>query len=204
MLSASRGTQRAKECQVTVGEQKVECGAETREAEAEDVREVEGNEDDSAVIGWILAEADEGNWWQRFRVNPKRLGEVSQAAFLLKAEMMGYNVALPWGDSERSDFIVWRRNGGRPVRVQVKGTGRLHRRGYEVQPVRSSRGRGKRRYTKKEIDIIAAHVQPLDAWYLIPIEALGRTKSLRLYPDIKSHEPMWEKWREKWEVLGRK
>ena len=28
------------------------------------------------------------------------VGEVSQAAFLHKAKMMGLNVALPWGDSE--------------------------------------------------------------------------------------------------------
>ena len=65
----------------------------------------------------------------------------------------------------------------------MKGTGRLYLGGYEVQPVHSTRRGGKKRYTKKEIDVIAAHVQPLDTWYLIPIEAVGRAKSLRLYPE---------------------
>lgn len=154
------------------------------------------------VIPWIFAVADpREKYWERLRGNPKRLGEISQAAFLLKAEMKGFHLALPWGDSERYDFVVWGHN-GRAYRVQVKGTGRLHLRGYEVQPVHSTRGQGKKRYTKKDIDVIAAHVQPVDAWYLIPIEKVGRAKSLRLYPDIASRRPMWERYREAWDVLG--
>ena len=137
------------------------------------------------VIPWLCAAADPcEKWWLRLRGNPKRAGEISQAAFLLKAEMMGFDVALPWGDNQKFDFVVWRRD-GRAVRVQVKGTGRLHRRGYEVQPVHTTRGGGKKRYTKKDIDVIAAHVQPVDAWYLIPIEKVGRAKSMRLYPGIE-------------------
>jgi hypothetical protein len=184
--------------------------------------------DFSAILPWLMAVADpKEKWWRRLRRNPKRLGEVSQAAFLLKAGMMGFNMAVPWGDSERYDFVVWAEDagGGRKqrsparlkpagegarstqargtamLRVQVKGTGRLYRRGYEVQAVRSTRGQGKKRYTKKDIDVLAAHVQPLDVWYLLPIEAIGRTKSLRFYPDIKSRRPRWEKYREAWEVL---
>jgi hypothetical protein len=138
------------------------------------------------VSSSICAVADpQEKWWTRLRGNPKRSGEISQAAFLLRAEMMGYDLALPWGDNQGFDFMVRGRD-GQAVRVQVKGTGRLHRRGYEVQPVRATRRGGKKRYTKKDIDVIAAHVQPVDAWYLIPIEKIGRAKSLRLYPDIES------------------
>jgi hypothetical protein len=61
--------------------------------------------------------------------------------------------------------------------------------------------------------VIAAHVQPVDAWYLIPIEKIGRAKSLRLYPDIESRARgtskrrgrrvrRWEQWRDAWAVLG--
>jgi hypothetical protein len=151
-----------------------------------------------------MAEAGE-KWWERVRRNPKKSGEISQAAFLLKATTMGFNVALPWGDSERWDFVVWGREGERVMRVQVKGTGRLYLGGYEVQPVHSTGRSGKKRYTKKEIDVIAAHVQPVDAWYLIPIEAVGRAKSLRLYPEggsSKRREHDWEPWLSAWEVLG--
>ena len=162
-------------------------------------------EDYSLVVPWLMAAADPNEkWWERLRGNPKRSGEISQAAFLLRAEMLGFHLALPWGDSERYDFVVWGRTGTPVFRVQVKGTGRLHRRGYEVQPVHTTRGQGKKRYTKKDIDVIAAHVQPVDAWYLIPIEEVGRAKSLRFYPDIKSRRPRWEEWREAWEVLGKR
>ena len=169
-----------------------------------------------AVIPWIFAAADPcEKWWVRVRGNPKRAGEISQAAFLLKAETMGFDVALPWGDNQKFDFVVWRRD-GRTVRVQVKGTGRLYQRGYEVQPVHATRKGGKKRYTKREIDVIAAHVQPVDAWYLIPIEKVGRARSLRLYPGIESRVGRgrsaagrkrrgareWERWRERWDVLG--
>jgi PD-(D/E)XK endonuclease len=154
------------------------------------------------MVPWLMAAADPDEaWWQRYRRSPKRSGEISQAAFLLKARMLGFNVAMPWGDSERYDFVVWARAGGPMFRVQVKGTGRLHRRGYEVQPVHATRGRGKKRYTAKEIDVVAAHVQPVDVWYLLPLAAVGRAKSLRFYPDIKSRRPMWEEYREAWRVL---
>ena len=178
-----------------------------------------------AAIPFLCAMADPWEkWWERVRGNPKRSGEISQAAFLSKASMMGFNLALPWGDSERWDFVVWGLDQRRVMRVQVKGTGRLYLGGYEVQPVHSTRRGGKKRYTKKEIDVIAAHVQPLDAWYLIPIEAVGRAKSLRLYPESagcdasagllpkgkrprksgRSRKPDWERWRNAWEVLGAK
>jgi len=177
----------------------------------------------TATIPLIRAMADPGEkWWERVRGNPKRSGEISQAAFLLKASMMGFNLALPWGDSERWDFVVWGRDQQRVMRVQVKGTGRLYLGGYEVQPVHSTRGGGKKRYTKREIDVIAAHVQPVDAWYLIPIEAVGKAKSMRLYPEAagcevlpvrdlvgkflrksgRRRKPDWERWRNAWEVLG--
>lgn len=174
----------------------------------------------SLVLPWLLAAADahpggtkaglpgtRGHWWRAMRRYPKRLGEVSQAAFLLKARTMGFGVALPWGDSERYDFMVWAKEGGRILRVQVKGTGRLHRGGYEIQPVHTIRGRGKRLYTAREIDVLAAHVQPLDVWYLLPVGAIGKAKCLRLYPEMEwkrrtsSGPGRWEKYREEWMVL---
>jgi hypothetical protein len=66
-------------------------------------------------IPWIFAEAEaeaDAGWWERRRSNPKRMGELSQAAFLLKAQSLGFGLALPWGDSEKYDFIVWARPRG--------------------------------------------------------------------------------------------
>ena len=164
-----------------------------------------GRDDRASLIPFMCAAADpQEKWWARLRGNPKRAGEISQAAFLLRAEMMGFHLALPWGDSERYDFVVWSRDGRQVFRVQVKGTGRLYRGAYEVQPVHSTRKGGKKRYTKKDIDVIAAHVQPEDVWYLIPIEEIGRAKSLRMCPagrrKVRGRD--WERWKGAWEVLG--
>jgi hypothetical protein len=167
----------------------------------------DGSGDGKVVPGfvpWIFAVADPGeSWWGRRKRNPKRIGEVSQAAFLLRASSLGFGLALPWGDSERYDFIVWGGPAGRLLRVQVKATGRLNRGGYDVQPVYSTRGEGKKIYTLEEIDVLAAHVvvEGKDVWYLLPVEAFAGVKSLRFYPELKGRNPRWERYREAWEWL---
>ena len=157
-------------------------------------------------VPWIHAVAEEdAGWWEREGSNPKRLGELSQAAFLVKAQAMGFGLALPWGDSEKYDFVVWARPAGRLLRVQVKATGRLNGGGYDVQPVYSTRGEGKKIYTERDIDVLAAHVmreEKEDVWYLLPVRAFAGVKSLRLFPDLKSRNPRWEGYREKWRWLG--
>jgi hypothetical protein len=172
----------------------------------------DGEADGKAVPGyspWIFAMADpEPGWWEREGSNPKRMGELSQAAFLVKAQTMGFGLALPWGDSEKYDFIVWARPQGRLLRVQVKGTGRLNRGGYDVQPVYSTRGEGKKIYTAAEIDVLAAHVRlegkerGKEVWYLLPVGAFAGVKNLRFFPGLKSRNPRWEGYREAWEWLG--
>jgi hypothetical protein len=161
------------------------------------------------VIPCIFGVADdaegERGWWERRKRNPKRLGEWSQAAFLMNAQKMGFGLAVPWGDSEKWDFVVWAGPGERLLRVQVKATGRLNGGGYDVQPVYSTRGGGKKWYTKEDIDVLAAHVvmeRGEDAWYLLPVEAVAGVKSLRLFPGLKGKNPRWEGYLEAWEWLG--
>jgi hypothetical protein len=191
----------------------------------------------SGFVPWIRAVADDSDG-DRGKRNPKRMGEMSQAAFLVKAQRLGFALAVPWGDSEKCDFIVWERECGRLLRVQVKATGRLHGGGYDVQPVYATR-EGKKTYTAAEIDVLAAHVaregrgglgeggscegdarrddlreddpgkgdpeagefRQNDVWYLLPVRAITGVKSLRLFPDLKSRRPRWERYREAWEWM---
>ena len=170
----------------------------------------DGDEAVPGYVPWIFAAADsDPGWWERRRSNPKRMGELSQAAFLVKAQSLGFGLALPWGDSEKYDFIVWARPGGRLLRVQVKATGRLNRGGYDVQPVYSTRGEGKKTYTAADIDVLAAHVviegvgelPGKEVWYLLPIAAFAGVKSLRFYPEVGRRRARWEGYRESWEWL---
>jgi len=132
--------------------------------------------------------------------NPKRTGELSEAAFVLKATLMGFLVAKPWGDSELYDFIL--DNGDRMWRVQLKCTEVVRARGYDVQSTHFVPGKGKTAYTAQEIDLLVAHIVPADAWYILPIEACGRSKSFRFYPDIPCKNARWEKYREAWHLLA--
>jgi hypothetical protein len=163
----------------------------------------------AAIIPWMMAVAEDEEsreeWWKRRKRNPKRLGELSQAAFLLKAQSMGFGLAVPWGDSEKWDFIVWAGPGSRLLRVQVKATGRLNGGGYDVQPVYALGDGEKKWYTKEDIDVLAARVvmeEGEEAWYLLPVKAVRGVKNLRLFPEWKGKNPRWERYREAWRWLG--
>jgi hypothetical protein len=134
------------------------------------------------------------------RANTKRSGEISEAAFLHKAVSLGFKVTKPWGDSERYDFVV--DSGKRLWRVQIKCTGALRAGGYHIQPIHFVYGEKKVVYTADEIDVLAAHIVPLDVWYVVPVQALAPGTSLRLYPEGGCEKARFEKYREAWHVLG--
>ena len=131
--------------------------------------------------------------------NTKRTGELSEAAFLLKAEPLGFHLTKPWGDSERYDFIL--DTGPRLWRVQVKCTEVLRARGYDVQPIYCIYGQGKVVYTADDIDVLAVHILPLDVWYILPIDAFTPNKRLRFYPNNHCKRARWETYREAWHLL---
>jgi PD-(D/E)XK endonuclease len=103
--------------------------------------------------------------------NPKRTGEHSEIAFLYRSDQRQFAISRPFGDSEKYDFIL--DNRPRPVvtlnRIQVKCTECLRAGGYETRATYTV-GKGRAVCTKRDIDFIAAHVVPLDIWYIIPVE----------------------------------
>ncbi|HTW57612.1 MAG TPA: group I intron-associated PD-(D/E)XK endonuclease [Terriglobales bacterium] len=129
------------------------------------------------------------------RKNTKVTGERSEAAFLDRAIQRNFGVAKPWGDSRRYDFIL--DNGQCLHRIQVKCTESIRARAYET---RATYTVGKKRavYTKKDIDFIAAHVVPLDLWYIIPVEVCTPAPMLRFYPHRKARKMRLEPYREAW------
>ncbi len=128
--------------------------------------------------------------------NSKRTGELSEAAFLHKAVRLGFKVTKPWGDSERYDFVV---DAGRRLwRVQIKCTAAERAGGYHIQQIHFVYGKNKVVYTADDIDVLAAHIVPLDVWYVVPVEALAPGTSLRLYPEGGCERARFEKYREAW------
>lgn len=131
--------------------------------------------------------------------NTKRTGEISEAAFLHKAVGLGLKVIKPWGDSERYDFVV--DSGQRMWRVQIKCTTVVRAGGYHIQPIHFVYGKTKVVYSSEDIDVLAAHVVPVDAWYLVPVSVLTAGTSLRLYPDGGCRSPRFEQYREAWDLF---
>ncbi|MFZ0863537.1 MAG: group I intron-associated PD-(D/E)XK endonuclease [Candidatus Sulfotelmatobacter sp.] len=132
------------------------------------------------------------------RKNTKVTGERSEAAFLHQAANRGFGVAKPWGDSRRYDFIL--DNGACLHRVQVKCTESIRARAYETRATYTT-GKGRAAYTKQDIDFIAAHVVPLDIWYIIPVEICTPAPMLRFYPHRKAKKMRLEPYREAWHLL---
>jgi hypothetical protein len=94
-------------------------------------------------------------------------------------------------------------HGRKLLRVQVKSCFTPHRTGFPISVCRDV-GKGKGLlYTQEDVDFIAAYIAPHQAWYLIPIESLTRTKTVRLYPggiNLRS-TPFYETYREAWHLL---
>lgn len=132
------------------------------------------------------------------RPNTKRVGELAEAAFLHKAELLGLKLAKPWGDSNRYDFIL--DNGQRCLRIQVKCTQSINARGYQVQSTYCDKKK-KAKYTAHDVDVLVAYVIPLDLWYVVPVEAFPASASLRFYPQGGVRRPRFEQYREAWHHL---
>ena len=134
--------------------------------------------------------------------NPKRTGEHSEIAFLYRSDRYQFAISKPFGDSERYDFIL--DNRPRPVvqlnRIQVKCTECLRAGAYETRATYTI-GKGRAVYTKRDCDFIAAHVVPLDIWYIIPVEVCTPQPMLRFYPHRKAKMMRLEKYREAWHLL---
>src|SRR5271155_1662485 len=134
------------------------------------------------------------------RKNTKVTGERSEAAFLYRASNPDFNfgIAKPWGDSRRYDFIL--DNGRRLHRIQIKCTESIRAQAYETRATYTT-GKTRAVYTKDDIDFIAAHVVPLDIWYIIPVEICTPQPMLRFYPHRQAKKMRLEKYREAWHLL---
>jgi hypothetical protein len=136
---------------------------------------------------------------RRKRPNTKRTGELAEAAFVVKAASLGFAVSKPWGDSERYDFIL--DAGHRTFRVQVKCTESINANAYQVQSTYTD-GNHKGHYTAADIDVLVGYVLPFDLWYVVPVDALPGSASLRFYPKGSiSKRVRFEQYREAWQVF---
>lgn len=131
------------------------------------------------------------------RLTRKERGEMGEAAFLAVAAALGLRVSKPWGESSRYDLIV--DSGKKLLRVQVKSA---HRAGEYGGYTFHAHGNSSRVYGADEIEVLAAYVVPVGAWYLFPVEEFRKYRSMKLFPESRRRRSKFERFREAWWFLG--
>src|SRR5271165_1522867 len=125
----------------------------------------------------------------------KERGEWAELYFMMLAVGLGMKVLRLFGDSGRYDVGV--ENGARVVRVQVKSTIYTRRNGGFSLNVN---GPQRKKYEPGTVDFFAILLIPIDDWYIIPFEVMGRTNcSVHFTPG--SVRQKYGQYREAWHLL---
>jgi hypothetical protein len=128
----------------------------------------------------------------------KERGEWAELCFMARAAGEGLRVLKPYGDSRAYDVAVER--GGPILRVQVKST--IYKRRKEEYSL-NVMGPGRKAYPKGAVDYFAIYLIPVDAWYIVPQAAMGKSCTIHFTVQSKRHK--YAKYREAWDLLrGRK
>ncbi len=134
----------------------------------------------------------------RGKRHSKKQGELAELAFIYKAASLGLDVAKPWGDSGRYDFIV--DSGTRLWRIQVKSTYNFDGYGYRIGTYWKSTTKHVC-YTAEQVDFLAGLVVPEDVWYILPVPAFAPRKVVAVYPHRSTDHGQYEMYREAWHLL---
>lgn len=126
--------------------------------------------------------------------NAKNRGVWAESAFMTKALGLGLTVCKPVGDNDPFDFVVF--NMRRAVnRVQVKSVWAHWGRRYFAGGTRG------RVYKPSEVDFLVVVIPRVDAWYIIPIDAIKNVRLPSFSPHIPNSKGRFEKYRDAWHLL---
>ena len=137
-------------------------------------------------------------------IDTKRLGEIAEMAFILKATSLHLTPSRPYGERRPYDFLL--ECGKRVLRIQVKcvSVPRFHNaNSFAVNVVQHKHG-GRAAYTSDDIDFLVAYVIPHNTFYVIPVDVLNQRKMIVVYPAGKKRSDggLFENYREAWHYLS--
>ena len=142
---------------------------------------------------------------RRVRMSAKKIGELGELAFRLRASILGFSVARLDGECEHYDSLV--DNGRRCLRVQVKTSiSKTSRHFYSVSCARTRFDRKKRAnvavpYEKGDIDFLAIYILPEDTWYIVPFEVLRGRVQLTIHAAEHAKPGELAKYKNAWHLL---
>ncbi len=136
----------------------------------------------------------------------KTSGTVWEYKFFSQVLDRGYDLFLPACEDTPVDCHVCN-SAGTIYRVQIKGTGELSKEGrpsktsFGRYKITASTGNGnKTPIDCTKVDLLAAYIAPVNAWYLVPCLKL-RGVSTWFYPHIENSKGQYEKFRDNWEIF---
>src|ERR1700722_443299 len=130
----------------------------------------------------------------------KERGEWAELYFMMLEAGQAMKVSKPYGDSGRYDVGVESRkvdDNGRVLGVQVKAT--IYKRrgdGYSLNVM----GPRRQKYQPGTVDFFAILLIPVDDWYIIPFEVMGRRNS-SIHFTPKGKRQKYGEYREAWHLL---
>jgi hypothetical protein len=130
----------------------------------------------------------------------KERGEWAELYFMMMAAGLGMKVSKPFGDSGRYDVGVeshLHQNQARVLRVQVKST--IYKRRGDCYSL-NVMGPQRKKYRPGTVDFFAVLLIPIDDWYIIPFEVIGR-KNTSLHFTPASKRQKYGPYREAWHLL---
>jgi hypothetical protein len=140
----------------------------------------------------------------------KERGEWAELYFMMMAAGFGMKVSKPFGDSGRYDVGVESHihesyvganqayeNQSRVLRVQVKST--IYKRRGDCYSL-NVMGPQRKKYQPGTVDFFAILLIPIDDWYIIPFEVMGR-KNCSLHFTPASKRQKYGPYREAWHLL---
>jgi hypothetical protein len=134
----------------------------------------------------------------------KSTGSLFEQKFIVEALSRGLHPHQPIGDYLPHDVIVTN-NAGRSFKVQIKGTSNAHRESDRPNyrwRITASTGRSNSKIPIdcSKVDAIAAYVETLDAWYVIPCLQVT-SMAVWLYPNNPKSRGRYEKYRDNWDYF---
>jgi hypothetical protein len=130
----------------------------------------------------------------------KERGEWAELYFMMMAAGLAMKVSRPFGQAGRYDVGVENPrvgNQARVLRVQVKSTVYKRRNGEYSLNVMGPR---RQKYDPGTVDFFAILLIPIDDWYIIPFEVMGRTNS-SIHFTPKGKRQKYGEYREAWHLL---
>jgi hypothetical protein len=125
----------------------------------------------------------------RGKHDTNRIGEISEAAIIVRFLQLGYTVLTPYGGNQRYDLIIEDED-GELWRVQCK-TGWIEEEGA-ILVFKTANHNGQRkdwRHYRGQCNYFAIYNEELNKVYLIPVDQVGTTNAkLRLLPTKNNQE----------------